>query len=228
MASVKTVASPSAVRTQTTGLRRIKSHEPGQRVMTEAIALLFSYYAPCDTPMPEEFFAYVRFLQQQSYLILVPGTRRKVSAKLLGGAMNAAPFSNHYALLDSIEPLPKGGGRNLVTSIVQAHAIGMRALTTYSALVQDDTENTLKTHIAEPFIWFSEQLYHSLLNFDEKALGLSLSFIKDGIAYLCKNISRAGGKLRLSLFYDAYSKYFDSFGKSDFDLLLKYLTAKLD
>ena len=227
MASVKTVASPSTLRTSTTGLRRIKSHEPGQRVMTEAIALLFSYYEPSETPMPEEFFTYVRFLQQQSYLALVPGARRKVSAKLLGGPVNNAPFSNHYAVLDSIEPLPKGG-RNLVTSIVQAHAIGMRALTTYSALVQDDSENSLKTHIAEPFVWYSGQLYYSLLNFEEKGLGLSLSFIKEGVSYLSKHVIRNGSKLRLSVFYETYSKYFEYFGKMDIEALLKYLATKLD
>jgi hypothetical protein len=226
--SVKSSLSPLAVRTTTTGLRRIKSHEPGQRVMTEAIALLFSYYTPKDAlpPTPEEFFNYLRHLQQQSYAILVPGPRRKVSSKLLGGALNSAPFSNHYTLLDSIEPLPKNG-RTLVNSIVQAHAIGMRALTTYCALVQDDSDNMLRTHIAEPFVWFANQLYHDLLNFHEKGLGLTLSLIHEGIAYLNENISR-GSKLRLNIFYGTYSKYFDSYSAEQIEQLRKYLVIKLD
>jgi hypothetical protein len=196
--------------------------------MTEAIALLFTFHTPKDSlaPTPEEFFNYCRHLQQQSYTILVPGPRRKVSNKLLGGALNTAPFSNHYALLDTIQPLPKSG-RNLVNSIVQAHTIGMRALTTYCTLVQDDTDNMLKTHVAEPFIWFSDLLYHSLLNFHEKGLGLTLNFINEGICYLNENISR-GSKLRLSIFYGTYSKYFEQFGVESVEQLHKYLSTRLD
>lgn len=221
MASVK---SPSTARMQTSScMRRIRSHEPGQRVMTEAIALLFSYYAPKDTPspMPEEFFAYLRHLRQQSYIILIPGPRRKIGSKLLGCTPNSAPFSNQYELLDSIEPLSKSG-RNLITSIVQAHAIGMRALTTYSALVQDESENMLKTHIGEPFIWFCDQLYHDLLCFNEKGIGMSLTFIKNGIGKI--NIE---SKIRLSAIYDDYNKYFSTYGSDAIHLLTTYLTHLL-
>jgi len=225
MASVKSVVSPPTVRTTTSGLRRIKSHEPGQRVMTEAIALLFSYYTPKDSPppTPEEFFAYLRHLQQQTYSILVPGPRRKISNKLLGAATSSTPFSNQYELLDLIQPLafPKAG-RNLVSSIVQAHAIGMRALTTYCTLVQDDSDAILKTHIAEPFIWFADQLYHDLLCFSEKGLGISLTFIKQGI----EKIS-ADGKIRLSVIFGNYDKYFSSYGVDAMNLLYTYLTYRL-
>ena len=223
MASVKSVVSPPTVRTTTSGLRRIKSHEPGQRVMTEAIALLFSYYTPKDalSPTPEEFFAYLRHLQQQCYSILVPGPRRKISNKLLGGAISSAPFSNQYELLDNIQPLPKCG-RNLVSSIVQAHAIGMRALTTYCTLVQDDSDSILKTHIADPFIWYADQLYHDLLCFRDKGLGMSLTFIKEGVEKLSTD-----GKMRLSVIFSNYDKFFSSYGADAMNLLSIYLTYKL-
>jgi len=223
MASVKSAVAISKIRTGLSSLRRIKSHEPGQRVMTEAIALLFSYYAPkdCIPPMPEEFFDYLRYLRQQTYNILVPGPRRKISSKLLGSISNVAPFSNHYDLLDSIEPLSKTNN-NLINSIVQAHAIGMRALTTYTALVQDDSNSNFKTHIAEPFIWYTNQLYHDLICLNEKGLGLSLTFIKNGVEKISEN-----GKIRLAVIYDNYDKYFSCYGIDSLFILVNYLILRL-
>jgi hypothetical protein len=190
--------------------------------MTEAIAFLFSYYTPKENiaPNPEEFFTYVRNLSIQTYHILVPGPRRRVSNRLLGSS-GGIPFSNNFELLDSIEPLQ--GPRSLVNSIVQAHAIGMRALTVYSAFVEDYTDDILRSHIAEPFIWYSGLLYHDLLKFRECGLGLSLTFIKDGITFIGSHLS----KMRLHNLYETYDKFNERRGAS-FELLTKYLTVALD
>jgi hypothetical protein len=210
MASVRvaTSSSTSYPSRASTCLRRIKSHEPGQRVMTEAIAFLFAYAGTqyglkgkdCVPPSAEEFFAYVRHLSTQTYHVYVPGVRRKVSNRLLGGA--ASPFQGLSEFLDFIEPL--NGARTLVSSLIQAQNIGLRALTCYNAFVDDESDIGLKSHIAEPFVWFSSILFYDAVNYRERGLGSALRFIQEGVAYLLKH---AAGKRRLAYLFEMYEKY---------------------
>ena len=187
--------------------------------MTEAIALLFSYSAQNKTipPSPEEFFAYVRNLSTQTYQVLVPGPRRRISSRLIGAS---SPFT-HFDFLNSIEPL--NGLRTLVSSLVQAHAIGMRALTIYCALVAEEgADSLLRTHIAEPFVWYSNLLYHDMLNFRENGLGLTLSYINDGVSFLSSNKI----KMRIFTLFEMYDKY-ESRNADSLVLLEKFLANAL-
>lgn len=186
---------------RTTGcFRRIKSHEPGQRVMTEAIAFLFGYYGADTTPpTPEEFFSYARHLSTQTYHVCVPCIRRKVSNRLLGGG--SPPYCGLVQFLDSIEPVL--GTRNLASSLIQAQNIGLQALILYNAFVEIDSDMFLKTHIAEPFLWFSSLLFYETLNYREHGLGAALHYLQDGVVYLEKH----AGKKRLSCYFEAYAKY---------------------
>ncbi len=208
-------------RTSTVGMRRIKSHEPGQRVMTEAIAFLFTYYSS-DAPIPEEFFAYARGLCIQTYHLMCPGPRRRISSRLLGGTTKerSDDATTNSAFYDSIEPLQSD---SLLHRLIQAQNIALRALITYTAFVDDDSEKTVKTHIAEPFIWFSAQLFHDSLKYRENCIGAALHYIQDGVVSVVKSAS--GRRLKLSAYFEAYNAYMksnaDIFGK-----LQKYLVAR--
>lgn len=207
-------------RTSTSSLRRIKSHEPGQRVMTEAIAFLFTYYAqqyPGIAPSVEEFFAYTRNLSLQTYHVLVPLTRRQVGSRMLGGSPSS--FETLLPFLDFIEPCRKSG---LVHQLIQAQNIGLRALVTYIAFVDDDSEKMLKTHIVEPYVWYSSTLFHDLLDYKANCIGAALRYIQDGVVFLLKS----GGKRRLSTFFDTYDLYKKS-KEEIFVVLYKYLVSRM-
>ncbi len=175
MASVRTSTPPMQTsRTSTVGMRRVKSHEPGQRVMTEAIAFLFTYFGNGEiTPSPEEFFALCRHLALQTYHENCGSPRRKVSSRLLGSSASM-PFLSLYPFLHRIEPLTSS---SLTDRLIQAQNVGLRALITYSAFVDEDTEKSLKTHIVEPYIWFSDLLFHDTLHYRTNVMGCDVHTI---------------------------------------------------
>ena len=201
-------------------IRRIKSHEPGQRVMTEAIALLFMYYSQkysleksdFITPSPEEYFDYLRHLQNQTYAIMIPNLRRRLSVKLTG-VSNNPPFVNNYDFLNYIEPLIDD---DLSSRLIQALAIGLRALTVYKAMVINDDDDMFKTH--EPLVWYTSILFHDSLEFRARGLTISSSFVKEGIRFIQKNSQ----KMRIGSFFDNYTK-FSTHHYLLFELLRKYL-----
>lgn len=207
MTSVRASTPPiQASRTSTVGMRRVKSHEPGQRVMTEAIAFLFTYYANDKiAPSPEEFFAVCRHLAVQTYHVAEAGVRRRVSSRLLGSA-GSAPFLSLYPFLHRIEPLTSSA---LSDRLIQAQNIGLRALITYTAFVDDDSDKTLKTHIVEPFLWFSALLFHDSLDYRINYAGTALKFIQDGCTYLLKQSIIRSGR-RLSAFFEVYSDFVET------------------
>lgn len=225
----KVVTTHSAVpswRTSTSSLRRIKSHEPGQRVMTEAIAFLFTYYTPLYEsktsalpPSAEEFVAYVRNLSLQTYHACVPVPRRQLNSRLLGTPVSDTPFESMYEFLDFIQPCRRSG---LVSQLIQAQNIGLYALITYTAFIDDDSEKTLKTHIVEPYVWYSSILFHDLLEYRSNCMGTALRYIQNGVEYLTKH----AGKRRVSAYFDAYSSYEKS-NAEVFQSLYKYLVVKL-
>lgn len=227
MASVKSANATLPCRTITAGIRRCKSHEPGQRVMTEAIAFLFTFYATQYSvkessficPTAEEFFSYARHLSLQTYHCMVPGMRRRVSSRVFGAGENgSAQFLNLYSFFDCIEPLESC---DLASRLIQAQNIGLRALTAFTAFVDDDTDKTLKTHIIEPYVWFSGILFHDALKYRENVIGAALHYIQDGVLYLAKY----GGK-RCNGLFEAYNAYKKS--KEDiFCILNKYLSGYL-
>ena len=203
----KVVSAPSVTRHATVGgIRRCKSHEPGQRVMTEAIAFLFSYSGSRykgDTPSVEEFLDYVRGLSLQTYHTLIaPGVRRRLNSRLLGGPSEGRGFELYFGFLESVEPLL--GERNLATAILQAQNIGLRALTLYNAFVVDSDDDFLRTHVAEPFVWYSRLLYHDSLDFQTRGLGVCLSFVQSGVMYLNKHVE---AKNSVSAYFIAYDSY---------------------
>ena len=219
MASLKVASSVrEASRTPTAGgMRRIKSHEPGQRVMTEAIAFLFAFYGRGDAPMPEEFFALCRHLSTQSYQSMNASPRRKLSSRLIGSA--SSQFLSLYEFLEDIEPLTDN---SLSSRLIQAQNIGLRALITYTAFVEDDTEKTAKTHIIEPYIWLSNILFHDSLDYRGRCMGAALQYINDGVLAVLKY----DGKRRVSAYFDCY----DCYKKDNSDVFLilkKYLDFML-
>jgi hypothetical protein len=219
MASVRTSTPPMQTsRTSTVGMRRIKSHEPGQRVMTEAIAFLFTYYANDEiAPSPEEFFALCRHLSLQTYHETSSGIRRRVSSRLLGSA-GSTPFLSLYPFLHCIEPLASSA---LSDRLIQAQNIALRALITYTAFVDDNSDKSLKTHIVEPFLWFSSLLFHDSLDYRTNCVGSALKFIQDGCVFLIKR----GGR-RLMSYFEAYSDFAHAH-EDIFKNQKKYLDFKL-
>jgi len=219
MASVRSVATAPASRFHTSGMRRVKSHEPGQRVMTEAIAFLFTCKSS-EPPSPEEFFTLCRNLCTQTYNEKYASPRRKIASRLLGGGAHT-PFSALSSFVGSIEPL---ADESLAARLIQAQNIGLQALITYTAFIDDDSEKTLKTHIADPYLWFSNILYHDSLDYKTYCGGAAMRYIQEGVVYLLKI---AGSKARrLATYMDSY----DSYKKSNiatFVALRKYLDCVL-
>jgi hypothetical protein len=200
-------------------MRRVKSHEPGQRVMTEAIAFLFTCKS-AEPPSPEEFFALCRNLCTQTYNEKYGSPRRKVASRLLGGS-TPTPFATLPAFLTTLEPLADD---SLAARLIQAQNIGLQALITYTAFVDDDSEKSLKTHLAEPYLWFSNILYHDSVEYRTNCGGAALRFLQEGVVYL---VSRARGKARrMSAYFDSYDIYKKS-NESTFVALRKYLDFML-
>lgn len=198
MASVRVSTNPTlSNRTSTVGMRRVKSHEPGQRVMTEAIAFLFA----CKTsepPTPEEFFTLCRALSVQTYHLMFSSPRRKIASRLLGSSN--LPFSSLQAFLDTLETPTDD---SLVARLLQAQNIGLQALVTFNAFVDDDSDKSLKTHIVEPYLWFSNILFHDSLDYQTVCGGAAMHFIQDGVAHLLK----MAGRRRMVAYFEAYDLY---------------------
>ena len=163
--------------------------------------------------------AYVRNLSLQTYHVLVPGPRRQVSSRLLGSSVSDTPFASLYEFLDFIQPCKRTG---LVSQLIQAQNIGLYALVTYTAFIDDDSEKTLKTHIIEPYLWYSSILFHDLLEYRTNCMGIALRYLQNGVHYLDKN----AGKRRLASFFDAYEVY-EKANVEVFQSLYKYLVGKL-
>jgi hypothetical protein len=226
MASVKVSTSTANTGHQTVGIRRCKSHEPGQRVMMEAIAFLFTYYAmqikdaSFITPSAEEYFSYVAHLSTKTYHRLVQIHRRKVSNRLLG--IKEPNYETIQSFLNFIEPCDCSSSKtNLTAQLIQAQNIGITALIVYNTFISDEVENSAKTHVVEPFVWYTGILYHDLIHFRDHGLGIALHFIQDGICYLQKNVM----KKRISYFFELCSHYMERalpFTKA-FDIYLQSL-----
>jgi hypothetical protein len=176
--------------------------------MMEAIAFLFAYsgarYSSGAVPSVEEFLDYVRGLSLQTYTFMTPGIRRRVSNRLLGCALSEGRgFDLYFNFLDSLEPLY--GERSLATMILQAQNIGLRALTIYNAFVVESAEDYLRSHIAEPFVWYSRVLYHDSLDFQTRGLGLCLSFVQSGVTYLAKYVVAKNNVYAFFTAYDCFA-----------------------
>lgn len=205
MASVR--SSMAAV--SETRMRRVISHEPGQRVMTEAIAFLFAYSTTqykkpgfiC--PGPDEFFTYVRSLALQTYHRLVPGPRRAVSVRLLGVAGGAKQFESFMDFLNFIEPRRPTSSDPLIDSLYQALSIGVRALSVYTSFIDCDESGMERTHIYEPINWYCGILFHDALRFRERLLGGILTYIGDSIVYMDAHVR----KNKVQCFFYAYSRF---------------------
>jgi hypothetical protein len=224
MSSIKVSTSTANTGHQTVGIRRCKSHESGQRVMMEAIAFLFTYYAmqikdaSFITPSVEEYFSYVSHLSTKTYHRLVQIQRRKVSNRLLG--LKEPNYENIQSFLNFIEPC-ENSKTNLNAQLIQAHNIGITALIVYNTFINDEIDSSIKTHIVEPFVWYTGILYHDLINFKDHGLGIALHFIQDGICYLQKNVM----KKRISYFFESCTQYMERaipFNKA-FDIYLQSL-----
>ena len=220
MASVRS----SVAAVSETRMRRIISHEPGQRVMTEAIAFLFAYSSTqykksgfiC--PGPDEFFAYVRSLALQTYHRLVPGPRRAVSARLLG-ASGAKQFESFMDFLNFIEPRGPTANDPLIESLYQALSIGVKALSVYTCFIECDESGMERTHIYEPINWYCGILFHDALCFRERLLGGILAYIGDSIVYMDAHVR----KNKVQYFFDAYSRF--AAKAEGFEAFERYLTA---
>jgi len=96
------------------------------------------------------------------------------------------------------------GERSLVGRLLQAQNIGLRALTIYNAFVVDSADDYLRSHVAEPFVWYSRTLYHESLGFQTRGLGLCLTFVQEGVRYLEKHVE---AKNSVSAFFTAYGEF---------------------
>jgi hypothetical protein len=178
--------------------------------MTEAIAFLFAYSGPRyvakvggDVPSVEEFLDYVRDLSLQTYhCVVAPGVRRRISNRLLGALEGGRRFEIYAGFLEWLEPVV--GERGLCATLLQAQNIGLRALTIYNAFVVDSSDDFLRSHVAEPFVWYSRTLYHECLGFHTRGLGLCLSFVQEGVAYLESHVET---KNSISAFFSAYGEF---------------------
>jgi hypothetical protein len=175
--------------------------------MTEAIAFLFAYSSTqykkpgfiC--PTPEEFFAYARYLALQTYHRLVPGPRRAISGRLLGGVSGSRAYESFLDFLNFIEP--RRNTDPLIASLYQALGIGVRALAIYTCFVSCDESGMERTHIYEPINWFCGILFHDMLNFKERLLGGVLTYIGDSILYLDSHVR----KNTVRCFFETYSRF---------------------
>lgn len=185
-------------------MHRVKSMEPGQRIMTEAIAFLFSYYGPLYaeksssfiTPTPEEFFAYVKYLNLQTYYVFVPVIRRKLSKGFLPEQTDIIKFVNLLHFFDFIEKLEE---KSLTAYIIQAHNIGLRALSTYLKFIDEIT-------YSEPFNWFTSILMYSSIEYKTYCSAVSNAYLENCINYLNKNVA----KKRLMFYFKWYTVFYES------------------
>lgn len=163
----------ACTKTRNCAEKRRSGGPPGSRVMTEAIALYFSYAEPqyakrnplfvC--PGPEAFFAHVTRLE---CLNRTQGAQRRSLRFAAAAAETTAEFLD---FLDSLVPPPKSN------RTLQAVMIAERALAGYVYLLgKDDSEDWPRSHLIQPLGWFLKLLFPTT---HEKIAGAELKHVAE-------------------------------------------------
>ena len=146
--------------------RRRSAPSTGERVMTEAIALLFSS-ASFDytkshpgflTPAPEEFFGSAKAIE---VAIRAPHAVRRVGFLKAESSSATSPEKQQFQkFLAFLQPIVE---KSVPFSIAQAQAqqylgIAIKALSIYCVFL-DYEEDMYRTHVVEPLRWFVQLLF---------------------------------------------------------------------